>query len=207
MLNQDWNQRYITGDIPWETGSHNEAMENLFKQYVAKGTHVLELACGVGTNAEFLAKTGYEVTAIDLSVEAIRLAQASAQEKNLTIEYRQLDFLKEITKLSTYDVIFDCAFFHILDEVSIRQQFVERLYQLCKPNALWISIACSKDDAEKISRETGVSSPPVRSLVDVISVIEPKFEVLEVRKCEFKVHRANEGKAKFKAWAGVYRTR
>ena len=47
----------------------------------------LDLACGTGRNSLFLAEKGYAVTAIDVSPIAIRLAEKSAREKGLTINW------------------------------------------------------------------------------------------------------------------------
>jgi SAM-dependent methyltransferase len=47
----------------------------------------LDLACGTGRNALYLAEKGYEVTAIDISPQAIALAEQAAREKRLKINW------------------------------------------------------------------------------------------------------------------------
>lgn len=47
----------------------------------------LDLGCGKGDNCIVLAEHGFAVTGVDWSEEAIRLAQESAKEKGLDIQY------------------------------------------------------------------------------------------------------------------------
>lgn len=50
------------------------------KNWVSKGK-VLELGCGPGRNAIYLANEGFDVTAVDLSIEGIKWAKERALAK------------------------------------------------------------------------------------------------------------------------------
>lgn len=52
---------------------------------------VLDIACGMGRNAIYLAEQGCRVTAVDHSRVALELLNAEAQRRNLQIETQQLD--------------------------------------------------------------------------------------------------------------------
>jgi len=54
----------------------------------------LDLACGTGRHALWLASHGWEVTAIDVSVPAIESLQAQAHEFGLTVDARVADLEK-----------------------------------------------------------------------------------------------------------------
>jgi SAM-dependent methyltransferase len=64
----------------------------------------LDLACGTGRNALFLAEKGYDVTAIDISPRAIKLAEQIAREKGLKINWIVAD-LDTYTIRGQYDLI------------------------------------------------------------------------------------------------------
>ena len=67
---------------------------------------ILDVGCGGGILAESMAKLGGNVTGIDQSEIAIKIAQLHAKENNLSIDYKLLnidDFLKKDT--SKFDVI------------------------------------------------------------------------------------------------------
>jgi tellurite methyltransferase len=51
---------------------------------VPPGSRALELACGLGRNAIWLAEQGYRVDAIDISLEALRHARAEMQRRDVS---------------------------------------------------------------------------------------------------------------------------
>ncbi len=51
----------------------------------------IDIACGMGRNAVFLAEQGFAVTAVDVSEVALSLLDDEAQRRGLTIETLQLD--------------------------------------------------------------------------------------------------------------------
>src|SRR6056300_141006 len=68
--------------------------------------NILDVGCGGGILAESMAKLGGNVTSIDKSEIAIKIAQLHAKENNLSINYKLLnieDFLKKDS--SKFDVI------------------------------------------------------------------------------------------------------
>lgn len=54
---------------------------------------ILDLGCGPGLYAEYLAYEGHSVTGIDFSENSIQYAMSRAKEKQLGIEYLKTDYL------------------------------------------------------------------------------------------------------------------
>jgi tellurite methyltransferase len=79
---EDWNQRYAAGEQLFETPA---PLVEEFAGPLQPGT-ALDLACGPGRNALFLAERGWHVTAVDGSPIAIDLLRQSARRKNLDID-------------------------------------------------------------------------------------------------------------------------
>jgi len=71
----------------------------------------LDLACGTGRHALFLAEKGWEVTAVDVSPRAIALAQEMARERGLKINWIVAD-LDTYALQGPYDLIV-ISFFYI----------------------------------------------------------------------------------------------
>ncbi len=65
----------------------------------------LDVACGRGRNALFLAASGYEVDAVDISEEALRNAKRTAQESGLELNWILHDLDEEFCPDSPYDLI------------------------------------------------------------------------------------------------------
>jgi SAM-dependent methyltransferase len=82
MTLDEWNERYRSGEFSMEPAPLLvEAVRDL-----APG-RALDLACGAGRNALYLAELGWDVIAIDGASEAIRLLR----EHNASIDARVLD--------------------------------------------------------------------------------------------------------------------
>ena len=66
----DWDSRYRAGDAPAEP--HPLVID--IAKMMPPG-NALDLACGAGRNARYLAERGWNVTAVDLSIEALQLVR------------------------------------------------------------------------------------------------------------------------------------
>jgi tellurite methyltransferase len=67
--------------------------------------HALDIACGSGRNALFLAEKGFEVTGIDISPVALERGEQRAKEKSLSISWRQADLENYTLEAAAYDLI------------------------------------------------------------------------------------------------------
>ena len=70
---------YRFGSPPWVGGPRTELVE-LVKAGTLRPGRAIDLGCGVGDNAIFLARHGFEVTAIDFALSAV--AKARQNEPN-----------------------------------------------------------------------------------------------------------------------------
>jgi tellurite methyltransferase len=77
----EWDQRYRTGEQDFRTPS---PLVVQFTRDLTPGS-ALDLACGPGRNALYLAERGWRVYAVDGSQVAIDLLLARARERNLII--------------------------------------------------------------------------------------------------------------------------
>jgi cyclopropane fatty-acyl-phospholipid synthase-like methyltransferase len=81
--------------------------------WIRSGARVLEIGCGRGLSADWLATHGFDVTAIDFSRHAIDDARAKygSQRKNLRFEVVDITVP---TELGTFDVMIDSGCFHCI---------------------------------------------------------------------------------------------
>ncbi len=102
-----WDKRYSSGDY-----KPRQKPSDLLTKWLDDFPpgKALDLACGTGRNSLFLAEKGYEVTAIDISPTAIRLAKNKALAKGLKINWIVAD-LDSFKICGQYDVISN--FFHV----------------------------------------------------------------------------------------------
>jgi cyclopropane fatty-acyl-phospholipid synthase-like methyltransferase len=91
--------------------------------------HALDLGCGTGTHAIYLAQHGWQVVGVDFSGKAIELAQAKARGAKVSVDFRagdvtRLDFLTE-----PFDFMLDIGCFHGLGEGG-RKAYAEHMARL-----------------------------------------------------------------------------
>ena len=84
-----WDKRFASEDYVFGTAP------NVFlasqNQWFKPGVRVLDLACGEGRNAVWLAQQGCEVVAIDISPVAIEKARRLAAERGVHVAFELVD--------------------------------------------------------------------------------------------------------------------
>jgi SAM-dependent methyltransferase len=83
-----WNERYREGAYAERT--HPGALLAEWIDRIPRG-RALDLACGAGRNALFLASCGFEVDAVDISRTALERARESARKAGLQIRWIEHD--------------------------------------------------------------------------------------------------------------------
>ena len=78
------------------------------------GGRVLDVACGRGRNALWLAAAGFEVHAVDRSREALEALRDAARRRGLTVAGREVDLEAETVDLgeAAYDAVVVFRFLH-----------------------------------------------------------------------------------------------
>ncbi len=84
-----WNSRYSEPGFAYGL-EPNDFLRNEWSR-IAPGGKVLCLAEGEGRNAVFLAKQGYDVTAVDLSLVGLKKAEQLAKEQGVSISTEHAD--------------------------------------------------------------------------------------------------------------------
>ena len=147
---------------------------------VAPG-RALEIGCGTGTNAVWLAERGFTVTAVDFAETAISAARERAAGAGVSVEWAALDFLNDEIPGGPFDFVFDRGCFHVFDEADVQATFARRVADLLRPEGMWLSLIGSTEGPE---RDTG---PPRRSARDVMAAVEPVLELVQLRAVSFAV--------------------
>ncbi|MGH2581623.1 MAG: class I SAM-dependent methyltransferase [Anaerolineales bacterium] len=77
----------------WEKSVETQArdLDSLIKEYIGDKRRLLDVSCGIGTQCIGLAALGYEVSASDISSEAVNLAKVEAEKRSLRINFKIAD--------------------------------------------------------------------------------------------------------------------
>ena len=95
MSARDWDQRYVDGDLPWDTGHPDPHLVAQWAELVPTPARVLEVGCGTGTNAIWLAERGCEVVGVDVSARAIQHAMTKTAAAGVRVALSVANFLTD----------------------------------------------------------------------------------------------------------------
>ena len=98
-----WNERYTQGFEPFPDAP--AAWLVAHRDLLTGGGRALDVACGDGRNARYLAELGYTVDAIDASDVAVDALRGAATERGLDVTPSVVDLEREPLPPGPYDVI------------------------------------------------------------------------------------------------------
>lgn len=107
-----FNLWYKFGKPPWIIDQAQPDLIAAVEQGDVCGPTILDVGCGNGDNAIYLASCGFDVTGIDFSVKAIEIAKRKAKKVGVKASFMALDALKIGTLNKKFDTIIDCGLFH-----------------------------------------------------------------------------------------------
>lgn len=175
---------YAAPRAPWDIGRPQrpfvEAGGAITRRPDGTAARVIDIGCGTGDLAIWLAEQGCAVTGVDFLDKPLETARAKARARGLTANFLRMDALAVAAIPERFDAATDCGLFHTFDDVG-RRTYVDALAKLLAPGAR-LFILCMSD------AEPGTQGPRrvrERELRDAfargwtIETIEPaRFEVV-----------------------------
>jgi SAM-dependent methyltransferase len=182
-LRDVWNARYRQGDV-W--GSEPNRLLAALVSELPVGT-ALDLGCGQGRNALWLAGRGHTVTGLDLSPVAVEQARSAAAERGLDVRFEDVDLAGWDAGGEVWDLV--VLSYLQLDE-SIRPIVHAKAAQAVAPGGRLILIAHHRDNLEH-----GVGGPPTPRVLYTEAMLAGDFADLEIQRNERVLRPTDEGDA------------
>jgi 2-polyprenyl-3-methyl-5-hydroxy-6-metoxy-1,4-benzoquinol methylase len=110
MDRKDWNERYTAQELLWGA-EPNRFLAAELRDMPPRG-RALDVACGEGRNAIWLAKLGWVVTAVDYSMVAIERARRLAAEQHVDVEWLEADVTSFAPAASAFQLVV-IAYLHL----------------------------------------------------------------------------------------------
>src|SRR5712692_8212757 len=111
LLLSSWEDAYKTVP-PWDVGRPQPAFVELVRAGELNRGRVLDVGCGTGENALYLAENGFSVIGVDLTSSAITAARAKAVERKMKVDFREGNVLSLDFKDGVFDNVIDSGLFH-----------------------------------------------------------------------------------------------
>lgn len=105
-----WNERYQQAEFVWSLAPNSFVAEQLAD--LAPG-RALDLACGEGRNALWLARQGWRVTAVDFADVALDKGRRRAANDGLELDWVAADLAEYVPEAGGFDLVL-IAYLHLL---------------------------------------------------------------------------------------------
>ena len=172
-----WNERYRSGDTPWDTGLVSRELVKFLDRGIVGGGHAIDLGCGTGTNARELCRRGFQVSAVDCSAVALEQAQRSVEDSE-SIQFFEADVCCWIPPIPPCDFLFDRGCYHCVRRTDLHG-FLRTLQRIAQPGTQLLLLTGNDRQISENGPPT-VSPKQIRSefgaVCDVISIEEFHFE-------------------------------
>jgi SAM-dependent methyltransferase len=182
-MKEFWDERYVGKEYFY--GTHPNHFLTTVTGLLPERSNILCVGEGEGRNAVFLARQGFNVTAVDYSVEGKKKALTLAQQNEVVIDY-QLSGLENFNFGSKkWDAVVS-IFCHL--PVGIRADVHGQLEKSLKVNGLFIIQAYNP---KQLEFNTG--GPKDNSMLYTDSLLRDDFKGLEWLKLENSLTEISEG--------------
>jgi SAM-dependent methyltransferase len=138
---------YLVGFTPWDTDRVPDELAELIEgEGALQSGQALDLGCGTGTQAVYLAGRGWEVSAIDAIEKPLRRARARASAQRVSVEWIRGDVtrLPDLGLAPGYTLVFDRGCFHGL-RASERAAYGAGVTQLAAPGATLLMLSFARN--------------------------------------------------------------
>jgi SAM-dependent methyltransferase len=136
-----WEDAYKTRP-PWDIGRPQPAFVELVQAGELNKGRVLDVGCGTGENALYLAEREFSVIGVDLSTRAIDVAKTKGSERKLKVDFRLANALSLDFKNAYFDNAIDSGLFHTFND-NDRVVFAREIARLLKTDGRYFMLCFS----------------------------------------------------------------
>ena len=142
-------------EIPWNRTKPPQILVDLVASGRVQPCRALDIGCGTGTYSLYLASQGFEVTGVDVSASAIRIAAGKALQQNSPARFANVNMLDDVSGVGgPFDFAKEWMILHhILPQD--RQAYLKNVCRLIREGGKYLSVSFSEADRQFGTPPTG----------------------------------------------------
>lgn len=178
-------------EIPWNIKEPPTALVQLVKAGKVRPCRTIDLGCGTGNHSIYLAGRGFDVTGVDISATAIKIAEQNAREKSVSCNFVVADVLGDLKEVTgTFDFAYDWELLHHIFPED-RKKYLKNVCAKLKTGSRYLSLCFSERDPQFGGtgkyRKTPLGTLLYFSSEDEIrELFEPYFHIEELSTVEIR---------------------
>lgn len=148
-----WEGAYRLGHVNWDPGDYDRHLPWLLREFDIRPCRAVDLGCGSGKSAVWLARRGFDVVGIDLAPTAIREARALAQRHRARVVFLEGRFPDDFPAQAADNVLqsggfglaIERGFLQHLDPGRELASTLARIAELLQPESLFYSLITARE--------------------------------------------------------------
>lgn len=178
-------------EIPWIVEKPPTVLVDLIESGVIGPCKAVDLGCGTGNYAIWLAGRGFQVTGIDISPTAIGIARENAKRKGVRCDFIAADVLGDLREVGgTFDFAYDWELLHHIFPEH-RKKYVENVARLLNPKGRCLSV-CFSEKNPQFGGTGKYRKTPLGTVLyfsseaELRDLFEPLFQINELKTIEIR---------------------
>lgn len=165
----EWDTRYSATETMW---SYEPNVFLVPRVEALRPGRALDLGCGEGRNALWLAARGWEVTAVDFSQVATDRGKSWAEQRGLSVDFEVADVIEYMPEPEAFDLVI--VFYLQLPHDEVRQVLCHAVRALA-PGGTLLVVAHDLDNLEH-----GVGGPPTADVLYTTELVTDELVGLQI---------------------------
>lgn len=170
-----WEAKYADKDAPAELDPDSWLRQSLANVSPGIPGTALDLACGLGDNAIWLAEQGWRVEAVDIAPTALRIAANQAEKLGVDVTWREADLDDFVPEPGKYDLV---VVFRFLD----RTRLPKVIDRALRPGGLLLYETFTASQLKR--KDNHLKNASFVLMSGELPNLFPNFEVLEHQEIE-----------------------
>jgi 2-polyprenyl-3-methyl-5-hydroxy-6-metoxy-1,4-benzoquinol methylase len=141
-------QKIPLDKIPWNSETPPDALVELVQDGKVRPCRTIDLGCGAGNYAIYLAGLGFDVTGVDSSPTAIKISGEHAKKRGVRCRFIVADLLGDLQEVTdTFDFAYDWELLHHIFPED-RESYIKNVHKILNPKAMYFSVCFSEKDPQ-----------------------------------------------------------